>query len=99
MSEAKPVSFYILDKQYQVACREEDREALLESVHYLDTRMREIRDAGKVVGSERIAVMAALNMAHELIHQKSGPGASEEVSERLRSVSDRINKALGNSAT
>lgn len=95
MSDNKPVSFYILDKQYQVACREEDREALLESVHYLDTRMREIRDAGKVVGGERIAVMAALNMAHELLRYETQGGAPQEVSERLRSVSDRIQKALG----
>lgn len=95
MSESKPVSFYILDKQYQVACREEDREALLDSVHFLDSRMREIRDAGKVVGSERIAVMAALNMAHELLKFRQDGAGSENVSERLRSVSDRIQKALG----
>jgi cell division protein ZapA len=57
----------ILGRDYRVACKESERAELLQAVSFLDRRMREIRDAGKVVGSERIAVMAALNMAHELL--------------------------------
>ncbi len=57
----------ILGRDYRVACKESERAELLQAVAFLDKRMREIRDAGKVVGSERIAVMAALNMAHELL--------------------------------
>jgi len=56
----------LLGRDYKVACRESEREELLEAVAFLDRRMREIRDGGKITSSERIAVMAALNIAHEL---------------------------------
>ena len=56
----------LLGRDYKVSCKESERTELLDAVAFLDRRMREIRDAGKVAGSERIAVMAALNMAHEL---------------------------------
>ena len=61
------VSVRILDKEYQVSCPADERTALLDSAEILDTKMRDIRDSGKVVGLERIAVMAALTMAHELL--------------------------------
>ena len=69
MSEKEPaaVSVRILDKEYFVACPPDERPALLESAEYLNKKMREIRDTGKVVGADRIAVMAALNMANELL--------------------------------
>jgi cell division protein ZapA len=57
----------ILGREFKVACRETERSELLEAVAYLDRRMREIRDTGKVSGTDRIAVMAALNIAHELL--------------------------------
>jgi cell division protein ZapA len=57
----------ILGREFKVACGESERAELLEAVAFLDRRMREIRDAGKVSGTDRIAVMAALNMAHELL--------------------------------
>jgi len=55
----------LLGRTYRVACEEGERESLLEAVAYLDSKMNEIRKAGKVMGAERIAVMAALNVAHE----------------------------------
>ena len=66
----------ILGREYRVACKESERAELMQAVAYLDRRMREIRDAGKVVGSERIAVMAALNIAHELLGGRSAGGTS-----------------------
>lgn len=57
----------ILGREFKVACRESERNELLEAVAFLDRRMREIRDSGKVSGTDRIAVMAALNIAHELL--------------------------------
>ncbi|HFE31734.1 MAG TPA: cell division protein ZapA, partial [Gammaproteobacteria bacterium] len=60
------VTIRLLDKDYQVACPAEERMALLESARYLDEKMREIRDSRKMIGSERVAVMAALNIAHDL---------------------------------
>ena len=54
----------ILGREYRVACKESERDDLMQAVQYLDQRMREIRDAGKIAGTERIAVMAALNIAN-----------------------------------
>ena len=62
----------ILGREYRVACKESEREDLLQAVQFLDRRMREIRDAGKIAGSERIAVMAALNLAHEVLRSRGG---------------------------
>ncbi|HEY7886328.1 MAG TPA: cell division protein ZapA [Cellvibrionaceae bacterium] len=64
----------ILDKEYQVACPPEERGALLQSAQVLDERMRMIKNSGSVIGLERIAVMAALNLSHELIQAQSGGG-------------------------
>jgi cell division protein ZapA len=64
----------ILGREYRVACRESEREELLQAVQFVDRRMREIRDSGKITGTERIAVMAGLNIAHELLRSKSGSG-------------------------
>ena len=72
------VSVQILDKQYQVACPDNQRQELIESARLLDEQMRSIRDSGKVVGLERIAVMAALNLAHELIDTRRA-GAQQEL--------------------
>lgn len=61
----------ILDKEYQVACPREERQALVESAQLLDERMKAIRGTGAVIGLERIAVMAALNLSHELLQAKN----------------------------
>ena len=61
------VSVRILEKEYVIACPYEERSALLDSAEFLNARMREVRDSGKVVGLDRIAVMVALNLANELL--------------------------------
>ncbi|HXU54345.1 MAG TPA: cell division protein ZapA [Casimicrobiaceae bacterium] len=61
----------ILGRDYRIACKESERAELLQAVTFLDRRMREIRDQGKVSGPDRIAVMAALNIAHDLLRDKS----------------------------
>jgi cell division protein ZapA len=75
MSEGNPartvtLDVMILGREFKVACREDERDELLEAVALLDRRMREIRDRGKVSGTDRIAVMAALNIAHELLRER-----------------------------
>lgn len=65
--ESKPLDISIMGRDFKVACTDAERPDLLRAVEYLDRKMRDIRDAGKVVGIERIAVMAALNIAHELL--------------------------------
>jgi cell division protein ZapA len=67
MSAIQTVTVSILDKDYQVACPEEQQAALIVSASYLDKQMRSIRETGKVIGLERISVMAALNISHELL--------------------------------
>lgn len=65
----------LLGREFKVSCRESERAQLMEAVAFLDRRMRDIRETGKIVGSERIAVMAALNIAHELLRAKSEAAA------------------------
>ncbi len=90
------VSVRILEKEYQVACPASERTALLDSAEILNQRMREIRDSGKVVGLDRIAVMAALNMANELLLARQTEESIENVlGDRIRVLSDRVESALG----
>ncbi|MDH3747085.1 MAG: cell division protein ZapA [Gammaproteobacteria bacterium] len=90
------VSVRILDKEYQVACPANERTDLLDSAEALNTKMREIRDTGRIVGLDRIAVMAALNMANDLLHAQARDRVLEgDISNRLKLISDRVENALG----
>jgi cell division protein ZapA len=71
---AKTIEINLLGRSYKIACKEGERDALLEAVAYLDAKMSEIKSAGKVNGADRIAVMAALNIAHEFLSTKLGNG-------------------------
>lgn len=71
-AKTQTVSVRILDKEYQVACPPEQQAELLMSAKHLDEQMRAIRETGKVIGLERIAVMAALNISHELLRTRNG---------------------------
>lgn len=94
--ELTPVTVRILDKEYQVACREDERPALLESAELLNSKMREIRTAGKVVGLDRIAVMAALNLSHEVLLTRSANAqVDQQMLERLRAMHERLTQAVG----
>jgi cell division protein ZapA len=89
------VSVRILEKEYQVACLPEERSELLDSAEHLNTKMREIRDGGNVVGLDRIAVMAALNLAHELLRLRGrGESADTDVSQKIRQLRERVETAL-----
>jgi cell division protein ZapA len=66
----------ILGRDYKVSCKESERAELTEAVAYLDRRMRDIRGAGKVAGADRIAVMAALNITHELLRERRARGVA-----------------------
>lgn len=67
---AAPIKVQILGKEYPIACSAEEQHDLLMAARYVDEKTREIRDNGRIIGTERIAVMAALNIAHELLQQK-----------------------------
>lgn len=90
------VSVRILEKEYQVSCPASERTDLLDSAELLNKQMREIRDSGKVVGLDRIAVMAALNMANELMKARThGEAFNSSFSNRLRVLNERIDNAIG----
>lgn len=85
----------LLDRELRVACPEEERSELLEAVAYLDKRMRDIRDAGKIASVERIALMAALNITHELLGMKVGRGIDlADFKRRMNSMEAAIDEAL-----
>lgn len=94
-TEVKGLDITVMGREFRVACPENEERALLTSVEYLDRKMREIRDAGKVIGVERIAIMAALNIAHELL---SGQGPAEldlgEYRRRIKDLEDKIEQAM-----
>ncbi len=97
MSEAKTsfLDVNILDREFRVACPNDERGELLDAVKYLDSKMREIRDAGKIASVERIAIMAALNIAHELLTMRVGGGFDlAELKRRMQNMQATIDDAL-----
>lgn len=99
MSETQtPITVLILDKEYRVTCEQEERESLIDTARFLDDRMRDIRKAGRVIGTERIAVMAALNIAHELLEQRSSKSSDvQNISRRIQNLQEKIEIALNSS--
>lgn len=95
MGKVLNLDINVMGKDFKVACPEEEREALLRAVDLLDQRMREIRDAGKVIGIDRIAVMAALNIAHEhLSAPRHENFDSSNLQSRIQSMQSAIESAL-----
>ena len=96
MSETvKPITVTILDKEYIVGCTEDEREALFASVELLNKKMQEQRDSGKVIGAERIAVMAALNVTHEYLeYRRDNESMSSDIGAGIDRIQTKINSAL-----
>jgi len=98
VSDVKQVAVQIMGKEYLVGCRPHELDDLMAAAKLLDRKMREIRERGKVIGSERIAVMAALNLAHEVLagntHRSDGM-PQEAVFARLKAMQEKIDAALG----
>ena len=83
----------ILGKEFQVSCPEEEREALLLAASQLDARMREIRESGKVIGLERIAIMAGLNITHEYLQAKN-LAEGKDTTDMLKKLNRKLDNAL-----
>ncbi len=95
MSEAKPTSITILDKEYLIACSDEERDILNDAASLLNERMQEMKTSGKIIGSERIAVLAALNIAHEMLAYKNEKqDYTSNVDGVVRRLQDKIDDAL-----
>jgi len=84
----------ILDKEYQVACKPEDRAALQQSAQLLNDKMQEIRRSGAIIGLDRIAVMTALNLAYELLASEQSSSASNADNTLLATLEEKIDAAL-----
>ncbi len=95
MTDTQPINISILDKDYKVACPPGEQSALLESAKFLDNKMRETRDTGNIMGSERIAVITALNMANDLLHTSNvGKEIGKELPPRLKDLESKISRVL-----
>jgi cell division protein ZapA len=93
--EPEAIKVNILDKEYLVACQEDEKDELLASAKYLNDKMLDIRESGKVVGIDRIAVMTALNLAHEVVAGGgSGIASSDSCGARVRKLNKKIENAL-----
>jgi cell division protein ZapA len=101
VNNVKIVTVKILSKELQVNCPTEAEEQLNEAALYLDRKMREIRNNGRVIGLEKMAMMAALNIAHELLtHRQLKEEYVKSVSEQIERLQNKLNEALiGNTAT
>lgn len=94
MSKNNSVDIKILDKEYRVACPPEEHEALRASAMFLNGKLNEIRSKGSIIGTERIAVMAALNLAHELVTGKDFKDGYEDINTRVSNLQKKVTIAL-----
>jgi cell division protein ZapA len=90
MSQSKAVDVNIMGREFTVSCTDEERPGLINAVNFLDKKMRDIRDGGKIIGVERIAIMAALNLAHELLNTKSGSVDVGDIKRRISQMQNQI---------
>lgn len=94
MSEVQGVDVNIMGREFKVSCTDDEREGLIKAVNFLDKKMRDIRDTGKVIGVERIAIMAALNLAHELITTRGGGFDIGDFKRRIVVMQEQIDEAV-----
>jgi cell division protein ZapA len=95
MTQSNTVTVQILDKEYCIACPADERANLESAARYLDGKMREIRSSGKVIGADRVAVMAALNITHDLLHkQQHLDQQASSTREHVRTLLGRVDNAL-----
>lgn len=96
MSSSNSITVQILDKDYSIMCPQEERSNLVSAARYLDGKMREIRSSGKVIGADRIAVMAALNITHDLLHKQevAEVQTSSSTREQVRDLLERVDVVL-----
>ena len=96
MSKPEPLTITIMDKEYRIACPEEEKDNLLASAELLNGNLKEIKQQGSVIGTERIAIMAALNLSHEILHNKSLIEDHNDLTKRIDKLSDRITDTMRN---
>ena len=94
-TDSAPITINILDKEYRVSCTPGERDALMNSANFLNGKMKEVRDTGKVIGMDRISIMASLNITHELLKFKDQVESFEQDAEpRLLDLQDKVDIML-----
>jgi cell division protein ZapA len=93
-ADPKGLQINVMGREFRVACPEEEQKGLLEAVDYLNKKMSEIRDNGKIIGLERIAIMAALNIAHELLSTKVGGFDIAALKRRMENMETMLDQAM-----
>ena len=83
-----------MDKEYRIACPEEEKDNLRASADLLNEKLGEIKQAGSVIGTERIAIMAALNLSHEILHSQSLVVEHGDLNQRIDKLSERITNSM-----
>jgi cell division protein ZapA len=94
MNKAEPLTVKIMDKEYRIACPEEEKDNLRASADLLNEKLNEIKQSGSVIGTERIAIMTALNMSHEILHNQSLVDEHGELNQRIDDLSERISNSM-----
>lgn len=94
MNKAEPLTVKIMDKEYRIACPEEEKDNLRASADLLNEKLNEIKQSGSVIGTERIAIMTALNMSHEILHNQSLVTEHGELNQRIDDLSERISNSM-----
>lgn len=94
MNKAEPLTIKIMDKEYRIACPEEEKDNLRASAELLNEKLDEIKQAGSVIGTERIAIMAALNMSHDILHSQSLVVEHGDLNQRIDELSERISTSM-----
>jgi cell division protein ZapA len=92
--QTKGINISILGRDFSVACPPEEQEDLLEAARYLDNTMRKIQKSGKIIGTERVAIMAALNIADDLLKIQKSTADQTRVTQRLERLQSRIDDVL-----
>jgi len=93
-ADPKGLQINVMGREFRVACPEDEQKGLLEAVDYLNKKMSEIRDHGKIIGLERIAIMAALNIAHELLSTKVGGFDIAALKRRMENMETMLDQAM-----
>ncbi|KXJ50092.1 MAG: cell division protein ZapA [Cycloclasticus sp.] len=95
MTAPLTISLHILDKEYRVSCSEAERPGLESSARFLDEKMQSIKQSGRIVGMDRIAVMAGLNITHDfLVEEQKKSGLSLDISDKINALQNKLDFAI-----
>ena len=96
---SKAVNISIMGRDFSVACPPDEQEDLLEAARYLDQNMKDIQKSGKIIGAERCAIMAALNITNDLLKLQKATTGQDQIKSKLADLQAKIDDALQDSGS